>query len=88
MQAQTGPLMAAIDWRALPNRNVDVTNATSDLYRFFDCTAAAEFLYECVKWPVEVDLPLLKTFAVTLKPVRSAVASIESAPQIIGHLRP
>jgi len=57
LQAHSGPLMGAIDWRALPNGNVDVTNDTSDLYRFFDCTAAAEFLYECVKRTVEEDLP-------------------------------
>ena len=57
LQAHTGPLMDSIDWRALPNGNVDVTNDTGDLYRFFDCTAAAEFLYECVKRTVEEDLP-------------------------------
>ena len=57
LQAHTGPLMEAIDWRPLPNGNVDVTNDTDDLYRFFDCTAATEFLYECVKRTVEEDLP-------------------------------
>ena len=57
LQAHTGPLMDSIDWRALPNGNVDVTNDTGDLYRFFDCTAAAEFLYDCVKRTVEEDLP-------------------------------
>jgi hypothetical protein len=34
-----------------------VTNDTADLYRYFDCTHNAEFLYECVRRTVEKDLP-------------------------------
>jgi hypothetical protein len=34
-----------------------VLNDTADLYRFFDCTAQAEFLYACVRRTVEEDLP-------------------------------
>jgi hypothetical protein len=34
-----------------------VTNDTADLYRFFDCTEEAEFLYECVLRTIEEDLP-------------------------------
>ncbi len=34
-----------------------MTNETADLYRFFDCTEAAEFLYDCVLRTVEHDLP-------------------------------
>lgn len=32
-------------------------NDTADLYRYFDCTHAAEFLYACVLRTVEEDLP-------------------------------
>jgi len=32
-------------------------NETADLYRYFDCTEAAEFLYACVLRTVERDLP-------------------------------
>ena len=32
-------------------------NDTADLYRYFDCTEAAEFLYACVRRTVEYDLP-------------------------------
>ena len=57
LQAHSGPLMACIDRRATPERNVEVTNDTADLYRYFDCTEAAEFLYSCVRRTVEHDLP-------------------------------
>jgi hypothetical protein len=57
LQSHSQPLMDFIDWRALPNGNVAVRNDTADLYRFFDCTEEAEFLYECVWRAVEEDLP-------------------------------
>ena len=49
--------MDFIDWRPTPDHNVEVTNDTADLYRYFDCTSEAEFLYDCVARTVEHDLP-------------------------------
>lgn len=57
LQAHSGPLMPFIDWRATVERNVEVLNETADLYRYFDCTGEAEFLYSCVRRTVEQDLP-------------------------------
>ena len=57
IQAHSGPLMPFIEWRPTPERNVEVLNETPDLYRYFDCTAQAEFLYACVRRTVEEDLP-------------------------------
>ncbi len=57
LQAHSSPLMPFIEWRPTPERNVEVLNDTADLYRYFDCTAAAEFLYACVRRTVEQDLP-------------------------------
>src|SRR5208337_210912 len=57
LRAHSGPLMDYIDWRPTPERNVEVQNDTADLYRYFDCTGAAEFLYGCVAQAVGRDLP-------------------------------
>jgi hypothetical protein len=57
LRAHSGPLMNFIEWRPTPERNVEVLNDTADLYRYFDCTEAAEFLYACVARTVEQDLP-------------------------------
>jgi len=57
LEAHSGPLMPFIEWRATPDRNVEVLNDTADLYRYLDCTDAAEFLYACVRRTVEDDLP-------------------------------
>ena len=49
--------MNFIEWRPTPQHNVEVLNHTEDLYRYFDATEAAEFLYSCVEHTVEYDLP-------------------------------
>ena len=57
LQNHSAPLLDYIEWRPTPERNVEVLNDTVDLYRYFDCTQAAEFLYACVQRTVEQDLP-------------------------------
>ena len=57
LRAHSGPLMPFIHWRPTPEGNVEILNDTADLYRYFDCTEAAEFLYSCVTCTVEHDLP-------------------------------
>lgn len=57
LQGHSAPLMPYIEWRPTSEHNVEVLNNTADLYRYFDCTQAAEFLFECVQRTVEEDLP-------------------------------
>ncbi|MCL5671132.1 MAG: hypothetical protein M1423_07550 [Acidobacteria bacterium] len=57
LQAHSAPLIPFINWWPTVERNVEVLNETADLYRFFDCTGEAEFLYSCVRRTVEQDLP-------------------------------
>jgi hypothetical protein len=57
LRAHSGPLMNSIEWRPTPSRNVEVVNDTADLYRYFDCTDEATFLYACVERTVDHDLP-------------------------------
>jgi hypothetical protein len=57
LQGHSGPLMPFIEWRTTPERNVEVTDDTADLYRYYDCTEEAEFLYSCVRRTVDEDLP-------------------------------
>ncbi|MGH6917503.1 MAG: Fic family protein [Geminicoccaceae bacterium] len=57
LQYHSAPLMPFIEWRPTPERSVEVLNDTADLYRYFDCTEEAEFLYACVARTIEHDLP-------------------------------
>lgn len=51
------PRLELIDWKETDDHNVEVLNDTKDLYRFFDATKQAEFLYSCVKNTVEEIIP-------------------------------
>lgn len=57
LEAYSRPRLAFIDWRPTPDGNVDVLNETMDLYRFFDATRQAEFLYACIKETIQKVLP-------------------------------
>jgi len=57
LQVHSMLLMDCIEWRPTADHNVEVLNDTADLYRYFDCTEQAEFLYACVQRTVEHDLP-------------------------------
>lgn len=57
LEGHSRPLMPFIEWRPTRQQNVEVLNDTADFYRYFDCTAEAEFLYSCVRRTVEEDLP-------------------------------
>ncbi|MGI9322020.1 MAG: Fic family protein [Pseudomonadales bacterium] len=51
------PRLGLIEWRPTDKNNVEVLNETIDLYRYFDATRQAEFLFECVAETVNKTLP-------------------------------
>lgn len=46
-----------VRWRPDESNNVEVLNETIDLYRYFDATKQAEFLYSCVQETIENTIP-------------------------------
>lgn len=57
LESYSKPRLDFIEWKATPDGNVEVLNDTIDLYRYFDATKQAEFLYECVRETVTATLP-------------------------------
>lgn len=57
LETYSRPLLPEIEWRRTEGGNVEVLNETIDYYRYFDATAHAEFLYDCVEQTIEHDLP-------------------------------
>lgn len=57
LESYSSPRLQFINWRPTKDGNVEVLNETKDLYRFFDATLQAEFLYECVQETIEKILP-------------------------------
>ena len=51
------PRLDFIEWSPTEKGNVEVSNETIDLYRYFDATRQAEFLFECVEETVNRTLP-------------------------------
>jgi hypothetical protein len=46
-----------IEWKETKDHNVEVLNKTIDLYRYFDATKQAEFLYDCVNDTIKNIIP-------------------------------
>lgn len=57
LESYSKPRLDFIEWEATQDGNVEVLNDTIDLYRYFDATKQAEFLYECVEETVTDTLP-------------------------------
>lgn len=57
LRRHTLPLMDLIAWESTDRQNVKVVNDTRDLYSYYDCTEACEFLYSCVAETVNESLP-------------------------------
>ncbi len=46
-----------IEWEPTPSHNIRIHNDTIDLYRYFDLTNQAEFLYECIEETINRIIP-------------------------------
>lgn len=57
LESYSRPRLEFIEWKPTSNGNVEVLNDTKDLYRYFDATQQAEFLYECVWQTIDKILP-------------------------------
>jgi len=80
LDAFSKPLLSEIEWHWTPNSEVVVENDTLDLYRFFDGTAQAEYLYERVAETIHVDLKEELQFLEAYDAVYRAVTEIVDMP--------
>ena len=80
LETHSQPLLRLIDWRPTAGGNVEVLNDTARLYRFFDATAQAEFLYRCIAETVDRDLPQEVAFLEAYDKFRAGVKAIVAMP--------
>jgi len=57
LETYSRPLLDFIEWKTTSDNNVEVMNETIDYYRYFDATAQAEFLYDCVNDTINNIIP-------------------------------
>jgi len=80
LENHSAKALPLIEWHATPKNNVEVTNQTADLYRYFDATAHAEFIYECVAQTIEIDLPKEAEFLERYDRFNDAIQAIADMP--------
>src|SRR6056297_2923959 len=86
LQQYSHKLLPLINWEISEDNNVRVKNKTDDLYRFFDATPHAEFLFSCVQQTIERDLPEEAEFLRRYDEFRMGVESIVDMPDKTIHL--
>ncbi|MFN0024599.1 MAG: Fic family protein [Parvularculaceae bacterium] len=79
-------LLPLIEWQPTESGNVRVLNDTGDFYRFFDATAHAEFLFECVQKTIEHDLPEEAEFLRRYDAFRGKLSLVVDMPDRIADL--
>lgn len=79
-------LLPTVDWQPTEDGNVQVLNDTGDFYRFFDATAQAEFLFECVLKTIDEDLPEEAEYLRRYDLFRSKLAQIVDMPDRLSDL--
>jgi Fic family protein len=57
LETYSSRVLPLVNWKPTQDGNVEVLNDTADLYRYFDATPQAEFLYACVQKTALEDLP-------------------------------
>lgn len=62
LESVSGPITDRVPWSWTDDASIVVTDETADLYRYFDATAMAEFLFGCLADAVEHDLSEELTF--------------------------
>ncbi len=80
LDAFSRPLLSAIQWRWTPDGGIAVDNDTYHLYRFFDATVQAEYLFEQVAQTIRVDLRQELEFLETYDAAYRAVTSVVDMP--------
>lgn len=57
LETYSRPCLQYIKWQPTEEGNLNVLNETINLYRYFDATKQAEFLYDCIRETIETTLP-------------------------------
>jgi Fic family protein len=57
LQQYSHSVLPFMQWKTTTDNNVAVTNETADLYKYYDATAQAEFLFDCIKDTIENIIP-------------------------------
>lgn len=86
LESYSRPVIEKIRWTPAPDGNVVIHNETADLYRYFDATSQAEYLYDCVRQTIEVDLPKETAFLTAHDQFKKSLKELVDMPQRLEDL--
>ncbi len=90
LEAFSRPVLSCTDWEFDENNAIRVKNETADLFRFFDATEQAEYLYDCVAEAVQVDFKeeadFVNLFDAGLRAVRAVVDMPDQRASLLVRL--
>lgn len=78
LEAYSHSRISLIKWKEDRQHNVVILNDTIDLYRYYDLTQQAEYLYQCVETTIEQTIPevldYLQRYDATFKAISDQVS--------------
>jgi len=80
LEAYSSPRIDIVEWEPTQEHNVRILNDTIDLYRYYDLTVQAEFLYGCVAETIEKIIPAELDFLVKYDRMAHYINSYYSLP--------
>lgn len=80
------PTLPFIDWEATPKGNVEVTNDTAYLYRYFDATRQAEYLLDRVERTIRFALPAELDYLHRFDDAKRRLAMLTDMPDRLASL--
>ncbi|MDZ4323342.1 MAG: Fic family protein, partial [Alphaproteobacteria bacterium] len=86
LESYSRPRLEFIEWHSTKKGNIEVTNETINLYRYFDATHFAEFLYECVHQTVEKTLPEEISYLEQYDAMKTAINERFDMPDYLADL--
>lgn len=86
LESYSRPRLEFIEWRPTQEGNIEVLNETIDLYRYFDATLMAEFLYDCVRETVEKVLPEEITYLERYDQLKEVINALFDMPDYLADL--
>lgn len=86
LEAFSEPRLKFIKWRPTEKGNVEVLNDTIDLYRYFDATKQAEFLFSCIQETIEKVLPQEIAYLKKYDEMKSFIQNYVAMPDRLVNL--
>jgi Fic family protein len=80
LEAYSAPRLDLITWAHTENHNVRILNDTMDLYRYYDLTKQAEYLYACVQDTIDHVIPEELNYLRKYDQMTAAINEIVSLP--------